>query len=118
MMQIVMQLKSYVAKLSRANVFEQYNNFDFTAAEDKKGYGTVVKFERHYLGIKRTVFSRYQFWTCMREGGKQSEDFINHLQRFTRQWDFAEMDNMVRDKIVFPVRENPFKGRQPDSPEG
>ncbi|GFN81065.1 polyprotein [Plakobranchus ocellatus] len=61
--------------------------------------------------MKRTVFSRYQFWTCVKEEGRPFEDFCMHLQYLARQCDFAEMDNMVRDKIVFSIKEKPLKER-------
>ncbi|GFN85448.1 polyprotein [Plakobranchus ocellatus] len=61
--------------------------------------------------MKRTVFSRYQFWTCVMEEGRPFEDFSTHLQYLARQCDFAEMDNMVRDKIVFSIKEKPLKER-------
>ncbi|GFO10750.1 polyprotein [Plakobranchus ocellatus] len=93
---------------------ERYNNFEFTGEEERTSYAyaTVIqKFERHYLGMKRTVFSRYQFWTCVKEEGRPFEDFCTHLQYLARQCDFAETDNMVRDKIVFSIKEKPLKER-------
>ncbi|GFO30050.1 hypothetical protein PoB_005655500 [Plakobranchus ocellatus] len=91
---------------------ERYNNFEFTGEEDRTSYATVIqKFERHYLGMKRTVFSRYQFWTRVKEEGRPFEDFGTHLQYLARPCDFAEMDNMVRDKIVFSIKEKPLKER-------
>ena len=51
------------------DVLERYNHFTFdeAAGEDSKSYVQVMQtFEDHFNGLKRTVFSRYQFWTYRR----------------------------------------------------
>ncbi|GFR63519.1 Pol polyprotein [Elysia marginata] len=90
---------------------ERYNNFELEEGEGQTYNAVVSKFEKHYLGMKRTVFIRYQFWTCCKEEGQPFEDYLTHLKYLARQCDFAELDNMVRDKIVFSVKEKPLKER-------
>ena len=61
--------------------------------------------------MNHRMFRRYKLWTCLREEGRPYEDFITHLQYLARQCDFAEMNNMVGDKIVFSVKVKPLMER-------
>ena len=91
---------------------DRYNNFTYEEDEDKKKYAIVVKkFETHFKGLKRTVFSRYQFWTHPRGESQPFQEYLTNLQNMAKACDFTEGENMVRDKVVFSTKEKPLKER-------
>ena len=56
--------------------FNQFS-FDVASGEDRESYDQVMlKFENHFNGLKRTVFSRYQFWTYKRA---EQQPFVDNL---------------------------------------
>ena len=91
---------------------DRYNNFTYEEDEDKKKYSVVVKkFATHFSGLKRTVFSRYQFWTHPRGESQPFQEYLTNLQTMAKACDFTEGENMVRDKVVFSTKEKPLKER-------
>ena len=61
------------------DALERYNHFTFdeAAGEDSERYVQVMqKFENHFNGLKRTVFSRYQFWIYRRA---EQQPFVDYL---------------------------------------
>ena len=86
---------------------ERFNHFVWTEGEDKAKFDHVkTKFESEFAGQKRIVFSRYQFWDCSRTAEKTFDEFLTQLQTLALSCEFAEPDNMIRDKILFST-ENP-----------
>ncbi|KAI0213504.1 hypothetical protein LSAT2_001457, partial [Lamellibrachia satsuma] len=63
----------------------------------------MQKFEDHFNGLKRTVFSRYQFWTYRRAEQQPFVDYLTAIQNLADACEFAEKENMIRDKIVFSI---------------
>jgi hypothetical protein len=94
------------------DALERYNQFQFAEGEDRGSYDLVLeKFNTHFSGLKRTVFSRYQFWTHKRGEAQPFDNFLTQLQTLCKNCEFTERDNMIRDKIVFTVKEKPLKER-------
>ena len=90
---------------------ERFNHLQFTEGEDKAKYDHVMdKLETHFQGIKRTVFTRYQFWTCARDE-RSFPEYISQLRTLAQKCEFQEMENMIRDKLVFSAKEKPLKER-------
>ena len=88
------------------DAFERYNHFTFdeAAGEDSKSYVQVMrKFEDHFNCLKRTVFSRYQLWTYRRAEQQPFVDYLTAIQNLADACQFAEKENMIRDKIVFSI---------------
>ena len=88
------------------DALERYNHFTFdeAAGEDSKSYVQVMeKFEDHFNGLKRTVFSRYLFWTYRRAEQQPFVDYLTAIQNLADASEFAEKENMIRDKIVFSI---------------
>ena len=80
------------------------------AGEDKTKYAHVVtKLETHFKGKKRLVFMRYKFWSYKRPEGQSFQDYLTVLQQMANQCEFAEKDNMIRDKIVFSTEDPELK---------
>ena len=66
-------------------------------AEDKTKY----KFQKEFAGMKRVVFARYQFWDYQRGEAQPFDEFLTQLKTLAQACKFLEVDNMVRDKIMF-----------------
>ena len=83
------------------DALERYNHFTFdeAAGEDSKSYVQVMqKFKDHFSGLKRTVFSRYQFWTNRRAEQQPFVDYLTAIQNLADACEFAEKENMIRKK--------------------
>ena len=82
----------------------RFNQFVFTPDTDKAKYDKVVeKFESELSGEKRVVFNRFKFWEFKRAEHQGFDDFLVKLRFLAGKCDFAsaELNNMLRDKIVF-----------------
>ncbi|XP_044163427.1 uncharacterized protein LOC122947887 [Acropora millepora] len=91
---------------------ERFNHFTWATGEDKAKYKDVMdKFQREFAGMKRVVFSRYQFWDCQRGEGQPFDEYLTNLRVLSRSCEFLEADNMIRDKIVFSTKEKTLKER-------
>ena len=49
------------------------------------------------------MFSRYQFWTYKRAEKQPFVDYLTVVQNLADACEFAEKENMIRDKIVFSI---------------
>ena len=63
-------------------------------------------FETELAGQKRIVFSRYQFCDHSKISGQIFHELLTQLRTLSLSCEFAELDNVIRDKIVFSI-ENP-----------
>ncbi|KAI0211807.1 hypothetical protein LSAT2_003331 [Lamellibrachia satsuma] len=63
----------------------------------------MQKFEDHFNGLKRTVFSRYKFWTYRWAEQQPFVDYLTTIQNLADACEFVEKENMIRDKIVFSI---------------
>ena len=71
----------------------------------------LTTFENHFKGEKRLVFHRFQFWSHPRGEGEPCMEFINKIKLMAKDCEFTEEENMIRDKIVFTVKEKSLKER-------
>ena len=78
--------------------------------EDKTKYADVVKkFEKEIGGQKRVVFNRHKFGDCSRTEKQPFDEYLTTLKSLATPCDFLEMDNMLRDKIVFSTSDRALK---------
>ena len=85
---------------------ERFNHFEWQTegddAKDKTKYKVVLcKFQKEFAGMKRVVFARCQFWDYQCGEGQPFDEFLTQLKTLTQVCKFLEVDNMVRDKIMF-----------------
>ena len=95
---------------------ERFNHFEWQTegddAEDKRKYKVVRrKFRKELAGMKRVVFARYQFWDYQRVEGQPFDEFFTQLKTLAQACEFLEVDNMVRDTIVFSTTGKSLKER-------
>ena len=94
------------------DALERYNQFSWTEDEDQESFAAVVaKFDEHFKGKKRLVFSRYRFWSHQRSEGQEFVDYYTDLQKLANQCEFEEKENMMRDKLIFSMRDKELKER-------
>ena len=86
------------------DALERYNNFECQEGEDEAKYNHVkTKLDTELEGQKRIVFSNYPFWDHSKTSG---QTFYEFLSQPSLSCEFAELDNMIRDRKVF-FTENP-----------
>ena len=92
---------------------EIYNTFKFATGEDPNKISVLKKkFEGYVNTRKNTVFERYQFWECKQQEGEAIDQFITELKTRAKSCEFGEQhDSMIRDRIVFGVRDTQLKER-------
>ena len=68
-------------------------------------------FEQEFAGMKRVVFSRFKFWEYSRSEGQGFDEYLTELRTLAKACEFLENDNMIRDKIVFSMKEKGLQER-------
>ncbi len=64
------------------DALERYNQFSWDEVEDTENFETVVaKFDDHFKGKKRLVFSRYRFWTQQRS---ERQEFFGYYTEYQK----------------------------------
>ena len=75
-------------------------------------YADVVKrFELEFVGEKRVVFARYRFWIYERTEEQHFDDYTTELHTLANACEFKEHENMIRDKIVFSMKDKRIQER-------
>ena len=92
---------------------EIYNTFKFATGEDPNKISVLKKkFEDYVNQRKNTVFEIYRFWEWKQQEGETIEQFITELKTHAKSCEFGEQhDSMIRDRIVFGVRDTRLKER-------
>ena len=92
---------------------EIYNTFKLATGEDPNKISVLKKnFEDYVNPRKNTVFERYRFWACKQQEGETIDQFITELKTRARSCEFGDQhDSMIRDRIVFGVRDSRLNER-------
>ena len=88
--------------LQRFNYFTWRTEGDDPEKKDKYDH-VMNKFDKEFAGMKRVVFSRFQFWDYCRPEGQTFDEYLVELRRRADKCEFLESDNMIRDKIIFSL---------------
>ena len=92
----------------------RFNQLVFTPDTDKaKNDKVVEKSVSELSGEKRVVFNRFKFWEFKRAENQGFDDFLVKLRVLAGKCDFAsaELNNMLRDKIVFVTTDKRLQER-------
>ena len=57
------------------------------------------------------MFSRCRFWSNQQSKGQEFVDYYTDLQKLANQCEFEKKENMIRDKLIFSMRDNELKER-------
>jgi len=92
---------------------ESCNTFKFATGEDPNKIAHLKKkFEEYVNPRKNTVFERYRFWGCKQQESETIDQFITELKTRAKSCEFGDQhDLMIRDRIVFGVRDTRLKER-------
>ncbi|KAF0723562.1 Uncharacterized protein FWK35_00028038 [Aphis craccivora] len=86
-----------------------YNNFK---KKEKTNFDTVVRaFNQYCEPRKNIIFQRYKFGCCIQQEGKSFDDFLTELKTLAATCEYKEEDNMIRDRIVFGVKDPEIKDK-------
>ena len=94
------------------DALEVYNTFVFNQ-DDPENYANILnKFKNYCEPKKNIVFERYKFWQAAQGADQLFDQYITDLKNLAKNCEFAnETDNMIRDKIVFGIRDMSLKER-------
>lgn len=93
---------------------EVYNTFTYTSVADKKKLTVAIeKFKLYCNPRKNVVFDRYIFWKTIQKEGETVDQFVTSLKQKISSCKYllAMADDMVRDKLVFGIRDIHLKER-------
>jgi hypothetical protein len=98
---------------------ERFDQLQWESGEDKTKFETVVaKLDKEFSGETRVVFNRYVFWSQARPEGQKFKEYLTQLRTLAARCEFKEVDNMIRDKIIFSetdqsIKQNLLEQRNP-----
>lgn len=92
---------------------EIHEQFVFETEEEEKDIELVLKkFEDYCSPRKNTVYERYKFWCRNQSGDEPVDKWVKDLRTMATNCEFDEQENsLIRDKLVFGVRDNRTKER-------
>lgn len=91
---------------------EIFNTFVFTEGEEHKLLPVLTKFCQYCNPRKNTVMERYTFWEKVQKEGESIDQFVTSLKNHAKNCDFGDQkDFMIRDRIIFGVRDARLKER-------
>lgn len=84
-----------------------HETFVFSKEENKTDVNVVLRKFREYCEPRRNVvFERHKFWRRTQQTGETVDVFMTENRTLAKNCDFVELDNMLRDKLVFGLRED------------
>ena len=99
--------KVQVARLLNAagvEAQEIHELFIFANDNEKLDYEVILgKFTNYCRPKKNVIYERHMFWSRDQKEGEQFDRWLKDLRIMAKDCEFAEEDNMIRDKIVFSV---------------
>ena len=92
---------------------EVYSTFAFPSPEAKNDVEVVLKqFKTHCQPHHNTVFERHRFWTRDQQDGESIDQWVTNLKTKATACEFGEQrDPLIRDKIVFGLKDDRVKER-------
>ena len=92
---------------------EIHETFQFDDEEDKKNIDKVLeKFEEYCNPRKNIVYERYKFNSRKQLGDEPVDRWVKDLRTIATNCEFGEQeDSLIRDRIVFGVRDDRTKER-------
>ena len=87
-----------------AEAQEIHELFTFGEQEDQMEYTTIMqKFAEYCRPKKNVVYERHKFWSRSQNEDEPFDRWLKDLRLIAKDCEFAEEDNMIRDKVVFSV---------------
>ena len=87
------------------DAIEVFNTFQFPEGDEKKLDKVLEQFERYCIPRKNVVFERYQFWQITQKDSETVDQFVTRLKNKVKSCEYESVDDTVRDKFVFSIRD-------------
>ena len=94
------------------DAIEVFNTFQFAEGDEKKLNKVLEQFEQYCNPRKNVVFERHQFWQLTQKDSEAVDQFVTRLKNKVKSCEYpSPVDDMVRDKFVFSIRDLQVKER-------
>ena len=94
------------------DAIEVFNTFQFAEGDEKKLNKVLEQFEQYCNPRKNVVFERHQFWQITQKDSETVDQFVTRLKNKVKSCEYpSPVDDMVRDKFVFSIRDLKVKER-------
>ena len=93
------------------DAIEVFNTFQFPESDEKKLDKVLEQFERYCNPRKTVVFEKHQFWQISQKDSETVDQFVTRLKSKMKSCEYSAVDDMVRDKFVFSIRDLTAKER-------
>ena len=94
------------------DAIEVFNTFQFAEGDEKKLNKVLEQFEQYCNPRKNVVFERHQFWQITQKDSETVDQFVTRLKNKVKSCEYpSPVDDMVRDKFVFSIRDLQVKER-------
>ena len=90
---------------------EVFNTFQFPEGDEKNLDKVLEQFERYCNSRKNVLFERYQFWQITQKDSETVDQFVTPLKSKVKSCEYESVDDLVRDKFVFSIRDLAVKER-------
>ena len=87
------------------DAIEVFNTFQFPEGDEKKLDKVLEQFERYCNPRKNVDFERYQFWQITQKDSETVDQFVTRLKNKVKSCEYESVDDTVRDKFVFSIRD-------------
>jgi len=81
-----------------------FSTWDITDEEKKVIKNYFDRFEQYVKPRSNIIYNRYKFQSRVQQEGETFEQFVTELQVLVKDCDFRDRDEMVRDRIVFGIK--------------
>lgn len=89
-----------------AEAQEIHDLFVYENEDDKKDYVKILaKFAEFVRPKKNVVYERFKFWCRGQKENEPFDQYVKDLRVIARDCEFAEEDNMMRDRIVYGIND-------------
>ena len=93
------------------DAIEVFNTFQFAEGDANKLDKVLEKFEQYCNPRKNVVFERHQFWQITQKDSETVDQFVTRLKNVKSCEYPPPVDDMLRDKFVFSIRNLQVKER-------
>lgn len=106
-----------------AHTYQLLRNLLTPAKPSEKSFDEIVAALKDYWQPKPSeIVQRFNFHSRSQKQGESVEDYVAELRRLSEHCEFADLENMLRDRLVCGVRRSyakePTFHRRPDVQEG